>query len=121
MANARQGAHVSPRLPLAALLAVAALPAAAHAAVRICKPAVASDLTTDANEVTAKMAALDQWKAKAAAIGAGYTSWRLAADKFLQCLPAKDGSGFQCLARAAPCTIDQAPDRRELRDKRFDM
>ncbi len=118
MADAPRARHFLP-LPLAALMALAAQPAT-EAAVRVCKDPVASDLVTDANEVTAKMYALRQWQAKAAALGAGYTSWRLAADKFLQCLPGK-GGGFECIARAAPCTIDQAPARRELRDKPFDM
>ncbi len=65
-----------------------------------------------------RKAALDGWKAKALAHGEQYASWRLAADKFLECLPRK-GGGYECIARAAPCTIDQAPARRELRSKRL--
>jgi hypothetical protein len=90
----------------------------ARAAVRICKPVAASPLVAGDTELAARKGALDAWKALALAHGEEYASWRLAADKFLHCLPSK-GGGFECMARAAPCTIDQAPARRELRQKRM--
>jgi len=92
--------------------------AAAVAAVRLCKPTVDGGFVTGNTEMGARKAALDGWKAKALAHGEEYASWRLAADKFLHCLPGKSG-GYECIARAAPCTIDQAPARRELRSKRL--
>lgn len=101
---------------LAALTAAGLKPAAA--AVRLCEPVISSDLVTAPTELEAKKIALQAWKAKALQHGEPYSSWRLAADKLLQCLPHKNG-GFECLARGAPCTIEQAPDRRELREKRF--
>ncbi len=104
-----------------ALVAFAALSAAseeARAAVRLCKPMETSGLVTGETELAARKLALDGWKAKALAHGEEYASWRLAADKFLECLPVKAG-GFECIARAAPCTIEQAPARRELRSKRL--
>lgn len=102
-----------------ALASILCAPAGdARAAVRICKPVAASPLVTGDTELAARKAALDAWKALATAHGEQYASWRLAADKFLHCLPAK-GGGFECMARAAPCTIDQAPARRELRSKRL--
>ena len=87
-------------------------------AVRLCKPIVSSGLVAGATEMEARKAALDGWKAKALEHGEQYTSWRLAADKFLECLPRQSG-GYECIARAAPCTIDQAPARREMRSKRL--
>jgi hypothetical protein len=69
-------------------------------------------------ELATRKAALDAWKSEAAKHGQGFTSWRLAGDKFLECLPGKAG-GYECLARGLPCTIDQAPARRELRRKRM--
>lgn len=91
---------------------------AAVAAVRLCEPVISSGLVTAPTELEAKKIALDAWKAKALQHGEPYSSWRLAADKLLQCLPHKNG-GFECLAKGAPCTIEQAPDRRELREKRL--
>jgi hypothetical protein len=90
----------------------------AGAAVRICEPHVSSGLVTGTSEDTARAAALAVWKSKALAHGEEYGSWRLAAEKTLACLPRSDGA-FECLARAAPCTIEQAPDRRELRKNRI--
>jgi hypothetical protein len=87
-------------------------------AVRLCKPTVSSGFVTGDAEIATRKRALDGWKAKAAEHGEQYASWRLAADKFLECL-ARKGGGYDCVARAAPCTIDQAPSRRELRSKRL--
>jgi putative component of membrane protein insertase Oxa1/YidC/SpoIIIJ protein YidD len=109
-------------LSAAALFAATALPIDGEvaAAVRLCKPVASSGLVTAPTEIEAKKAALDAWKAKALAHGEPYASWRLAVDKLLECLPHKNG-GYECLAKGAPCTIEQAPDRRELREKRLDM
>jgi hypothetical protein len=95
-----------------------AMQADAFAAVRLCKPTVASGFVTGETELATRKAALDGWKAKALEHGEQYASWRLAADKCLECLPRK-GGGYECIARAAPCTIEQAPSRRELRSKRL--
>lgn len=89
-----------------------------QAAVRLCKDVVSSGPFVADKELDARKGALDAWKAKALEHGEGYASWRLAEDKFLECLPRKAG-GFECLARGAPCTIEQAPDRRHLREKRL--
>lgn len=116
-----QGGTISSVGRLGAALAVAGLAmlsvGEAPAAVRVCKDVVASGLVTGATELAAKKLALDAWKAKALTFGEAYASWRLAGGKLLACLPAKDG--FECLARAAPCTIEQAPARRHLRDERL--
>lgn len=105
-----------------ALLAtsLASFQTTAIAAVRLCQPVVSSGLITAPTELEAKKRALDAWKTLAQQHGEPYASWRLAADKLLECLPHKTG-GFECLAKGAPCTIEQAPDRRELREKRLDM
>jgi hypothetical protein len=105
---------------LCALAVAAGLSGAerAAAAVRICEPHISSGLVTGTSEETAKAGALAVWKAKAREHGEGYGSWQLAAEKTLECLPRRDGT-FECLARAAPCIIDQAPDRRHLRQKRI--
>lgn len=110
-------------VPLFGLALIAAAAGAsgtrkAGAAVRSCEPHVSSGLVTGTSEDTARAAALAVWKSKALAHGKEYGSWRLAAEKTLACLPRSDGS-FECLARAAPCTIEQAPDRRELRKNRI--
>lgn len=100
------------------LMTGAVLATGADAAVRICESQI---LVTGngATEKEARKQALDLWKAAAAKLGEGYTGWRLAADKVLACKKA-EGGGFSCVARGAPCTIDQAPDKRELRSKRLD-
>lgn len=95
-----------------------ALSQQASAAVRICgEPVLVTQ--SGATEPEAKKKALDQWKAEAGKLGEGYTGWRIAADKVLTCKKSEDGS-FACVARGSPCTIDQAPDKRELRSKRLD-
>ncbi|MGL4395419.1 MAG: hypothetical protein ACRCS9_02665 [Hyphomicrobium sp.] len=83
---------------------------AAGAAVRSCKPIVASDIATDGSELGARKKALDQWKAKAGALGKGYDSWRLAASKSLKCFKRPVGD-FECVAFGAPCIIAQNPQR----------
>lgn len=90
----------------------------AGAAVRLCEAAVSSGPVRGPNESTARAAALAIWKSKAKKHGEPYASWRIAAEKVLQCLPRQDG-GVECLASARPCTIEQAPDRRENRKNRI--
>ena len=89
-----------------------------QAAVRLCKDVISTGRFVADKELDARKAALDAWKAKAMEHGEPYASWQLADEKFLECLPRKEG-GFECMARGAPCTIEQAPDRRHLRDNRL--
>jgi hypothetical protein len=91
---------------------------ASLAAVRLCEAPVSSGPVTGADEQAARAAALALWKSKALEHGEPYGSWRIATDKLLKCLP-RDGGGYECLASARPCTIEQAPDRRELRKNRI--
>lgn len=93
--------------------------APAVAAVRLCQSPVTSGVFAGQDETAARKLALDDWKAKASGFGDGFASWRLAAGKVLECVPGKNG-GFECMAHGAPCTIEQAPARRELRAKRID-
>lgn len=90
----------------------------ASAAVRLCEAPVSSGIVTGTSEDTAKASALAIWKSKALKHGEGYDSWRLATEKTLKCLPRGDRM-FECIASAAPCIIEQAPDRRHLREKRM--
>lgn len=91
----------------------------ATAAIRFCSSAVTSTAVAG-TELDAKKSALDMWKAEAEKLGAGYASWRLAADRILECKPASGGK-IACVARGRPCTIEQAPNTRELRQKRLDI
>ena len=121
MCRGHRGTTSILRSPVAAL--AVATPAMlslgdAQAAVRLCQGEVTSGLVAGETELVAKKGALDGWKAKALSFGEAYASWRLADRKFLECLPAKSG-GYECIARAAPCTIEQAPSRRHLRDERL--
>lgn len=113
-----QAAHRLGRKGAAALVAFAMAAGEASAAVRLCEAPVSSGQIVADKELDARKGALDAWKAKALEHGEGYTSWRLAADKFVKCLPRNEG-GFECIARGSPCTIEQAPDRRHLREKRL--
>ncbi|HEX2840271.1 hypothetical protein [Hyphomicrobium sp.] len=103
---------------VALVLVSAVAYAPAKAAVRICEAPVSSGPVIGSTEQEARKKALDSWKFKALQHGEPYGSWRLAADKLFTCLPRKEG-GFECLARGNPCTIEQAPARRELRQKRL--
>ncbi|WP_295555555.1 hypothetical protein [uncultured Hyphomicrobium sp.] len=102
----------------ATIVLLTACPGATRAAVRICEDPVSSGPVVGSNEETARAAALAVWKSKALEHGEPYASWRIAADKLLKCLP-RDGGGVECLATARPCTIEQAPDRRENRKNRI--
>lgn len=84
-----------------------------QAAVRRCGAFVSSDVVRAASELEAKKGAMDQWHAKAAKLGPGLDSWRLAADKSLQCFP-KD-KDFECVAFGRPCTIEQAPQPKDAK------
>ncbi len=107
----------------ALLLLTAVLGAAPHpseSAVRLCGALVTSEVFTDPDELAAKKKSLDDWKAKVLPLGETYTNWRIAADKMLACVPGKAG-GYECVARGRPCTVEQAPDRKHLRDERIEM
>jgi hypothetical protein len=92
----------------------------AAAAVRLCKEPVSSGAIVRPTEEEARREAMTAWKAKAMEFGEPYSSWRIAIDKMFACVTHKDG-GFECVATGAPCTIEQAPDRRHLRENRIDM
>jgi len=79
------------------------------AAVRRCHGMISSRIAHAATEVDARKAAMAEWLAKAAALGPGFDRWQLAADRALQCYPAKAGGGFDCIAIGAPCVIQQNP------------
>jgi hypothetical protein len=89
-----------------------------EAAVRVCGEIIIATSTAP-TELEAKKAALDQWKASASMLGAGFVAWRLAADRVLHCRPGEGGK-FACVAKGRPCTIEQAPDTREIRRKRLE-
>ena len=92
----------------AAFLGVAFSPV--DAAVRQCREIVSSDIASAPSEREAKRQALTQWHVKAAKLGAGFDSWRLAADKALKCFP--KAGGFECVAFGRPCLIQQSPKAR---------
>jgi len=110
--------HARRRIGAAAAAVIAVVPGVAGAAVRLCEDPVSSGVILGSNEQTARAAALALWRSKALAHGEPYASWRIAAEKLLKCLP-RDGGGYECLASARPCTVEHAPDRRELRKKRL--
>lgn len=87
------------------------LPSSAHplnAAVRRCGPVVSSQIVRAPEEQSAKMQAIKEWMAQALSVGPGFDSWRLAVDRVLKCFPVKEG-GFDCMAVAAPCVIQNNP------------
>lgn len=96
------------RLSEAALVVcvMAATDTTAEAAVRVCKDAIATS-ASGGSETVAKKSALDQWKAGAAMIGPGYTSWRLAVEKILSCR--RTAGETVCNLRGRPCTLRQVP------------
>ncbi len=110
-----QGKFLSVVLLVTGLLASIA---PASAAVRLCEATISTGPVRGPNEGTARAAAIAIWKSKALEHGEPYGSWRIAAEKIFECLPRKDG-GFECLASGRPCTIEQAPDRRENRKNRI--
>lgn len=77
------------------------------AAVRTCGQRLQSDVIVAQTEMEGKKRALEQWRAQAAKLGPGYDGWHVAAGKALKCFP-KDG-GFECMAVATPCIIQQNP------------
>ena len=97
----------------ALLAAVAAFAAACFAteplkaAIRECGSIVSSDVVAAPTELAAKKGALDQWRAEAEKLGPEFNSWVVAAEKSLKCFP--KGAGFECVAFAAPCVIQQNP------------
>ena len=91
----------------------------ATAAVRVCSSAITSTAIAG-TEPDARKSALDSWKVAAEKLGAGYASWRLAADRILKC-KIEGGDKFVCMASGRPCIIEQAPNTRELRKNRLDI
>lgn len=108
------------RLSMAFVLLTVLSAPPVSAAVRLCKGEVASGLVRGESELEARKRALALWREKALAFGEEFSSWRLANGKLFTCLQHPLG-GFGCLAKGAPCTIEQAPDRRENREKRFEL
>ena len=94
---------------LSLALAVMWVPGKARAAVRMCYAPVSSEIVRRQSEREAKTQALAQWRAKAATLGDGFTSWRLAAQKTLKCF--KEQGQFACVAFGQPCIIEQNPKR----------
>ena len=92
---------------VAALAASMTFAISGHAAVRKCADIISSDIATAPSELEAKKKAMDQWHAKVAKLGPGFGAWRISDGRQLKCFP-KDG-GFQCVAFAAPCMVDQTP------------
>lgn len=92
---------------LSLLLAGMWVPGKARAAVRMCYAPVSSEIVRAPSEREAKAEALAQWRAKAATLGDGFTSWRLAAQKALKCF--KEQGQFTCVAFGQPCIIEQNP------------
>lgn len=98
-------------------LALAAFgPSAAEAAVRVCKAPVASGLAREPSEPAAKKRAIQDWTVRAKAAGAASPAWQTAANKLLKCAPG-EGGAFECVAYAAPCTVQQVPPKRRVRRK----
>lgn len=80
----------------------------ADAAVRSCTGPLSSGPQSAGTETDGQRLALEAWVKQAAAIGPGFTGWRLAMAKSLRCLKGTTGQ-FVCEARARPCTIQQVP------------
>lgn len=112
MSTSRIAGRIAGRMAALIALAVAlagavSAPMTTQAAVRRCGPVVTSGIASAKTEIEAKTKAMAEWRAKALANGPGFDSWRLAHNKILKCLPAT--TGFECVAMAAPCLIDQTP------------
>lgn len=82
--------------------------APAGAAVRSCKPAVASGPFVADAEIEARKRALAGWVEKAASHGVAFTSWRLADQRSIRCQARSEG-GVACVAAGAPCRIEHVP------------
>ncbi len=81
----------------------------APAAVRMCHAPVSSGIVHAPSQREAKTRALAQWRAGAAKTGDGFDSWRLAAQKSLECFRAQES--VACIASGQPCIIVQNPKR----------
>jgi hypothetical protein len=108
----------------------------AGAAVRVCADLLVGASAPAATEAQARQQALDQWSSQAAVHGPNYTSWRLAIDRQIVCAPLpgpqsgpqsgpqpgpqsgpqskQTGTASACAARARPCRIEQAPNRKPV-------
>jgi hypothetical protein len=96
---------------IAALLMGSFTVSGADAAVRNCTTLVTSGPQAAVMLATGQQLAISAW-AKAAGISGGERrmSWRLAANRSLNCAPAPD-KGFICEAKGVPCMIEQAPSK----------
>jgi hypothetical protein len=79
-----------------------------RAAVAECEAELAGKRALATTEIEAKKAALEDWLAKAKAIGPGYTRWQPAYNRRIDCRKEPSGQ-FQCQAIARPCMIKQVP------------
>jgi hypothetical protein len=91
---------------IAALAASSATDAVA--AVRVCQPPVASELSSDPVESRARAKAISGWTLKARSAGSQNASWRIADKKMLRCARLPAGR-FDCVAVGRPCIIRQTP------------
>jgi hypothetical protein len=104
---------------MTALVAVAFMtlaPLSSPAAVRVCKAPVASGLAREPSEPAAKQRAIQDWTVRAKAAGVANPAWRTADKKLLKCAPSAAGA-FECVAYAAPCTVQQVAPKRGPRGK----
>ena len=86
----------------------------AVAAVRLCSVTIESSAHAADTELEAKKLALADWTRRVAHLGPGFASWRIAADKKLECKLAET-SRMVCRASARPCTISQVVPRPSIR------
>jgi hypothetical protein len=88
----------------------------ASAAVRVCAPLVVGEPQVAANELRARILALQAWSKASQPTGSPASvpgAWRIATDKQLTCAPVGQQlkGATTCVARARPCRIEQAPGR----------
>ena len=103
--NLKRAVCISSCLTAVVLSIAVALPS--QAAVRKCAEVISSDIMFAATELEAKKKAMEQWHAKVAKLGIGFGAWRISDGRQLKCFP-KPG-GFECVAFASPCMVDQTP------------
>ncbi len=101
-----QHRHVTATETIAGVLCLAIAPATA--AVNECLDELTGEHAEAKTEVEAKRLALQDWLAKAKAIGPGYTRWQLAHNRRIDCRRPAPGA-FRCQAIALPCMIKQVP------------
>lgn len=104
------GAMTLPRFVVLLACAAMMMATSAAGAVRVCKPMQLGEVASNANERAARTRAMQNWMGKARAFGEGFTAWRLAIQRSLQCKSSADG--FRCAAAGRPCRIFQKVPRR---------